>query len=268
MQMIVYDDGVMDDYAIDQHKHQQAARHTFTEADAPPSRVQVRTEQIEVPRPISPPAQIGTSAQQQPPDAPLAGASPQSTAAAAQSVALPTNQISLMNSPPLPSFVKQTEHNVENPFRPEEQLYHEVGPIVEMYRQRPFPPSPSHGSPVPPHEQQQETPTRNQQQQQQPMNEISTTPTRMTTTTAMSPNRGEIVLANGGGGGGRHSSLAEARREANNQRQMSPVKTELQQQQEPLIANSAAVGDGVGPPGRAEVVRLPEKKKRACCSLQ
>ena len=54
----------------------------------------------------------------------------------------------------------------------------------------------------------------------------------------------------------RHSSLAEARREA---------QTANQQQHQPLIDSTA---DGIGPPGRAEVVRLPEKKKRACCSLQ
>lgn len=41
------------------------------------------------------------------------------------------------------------ENENENPFRPEDSLYHEVDPIVEMYRQRPFPPSPT-GSPVPP----------------------------------------------------------------------------------------------------------------------
>ncbi|PIO76804.1 hypothetical protein TELCIR_01102 [Teladorsagia circumcincta] len=29
----------------------------------------------------------------------------------------------------------------ENPFRPEEVLYHEVDPIVEQYMQKPFPPS-------------------------------------------------------------------------------------------------------------------------------
>lgn len=29
----------------------------------------------------------------------------------------------------------------ENPFRPEEHLYHEVDPIVEQYLHKPFPPS-------------------------------------------------------------------------------------------------------------------------------
>lgn len=29
----------------------------------------------------------------------------------------------------------------ENPFRPEEVLYHEVDPIVEQYMHKPFPPS-------------------------------------------------------------------------------------------------------------------------------
>ncbi|VDM58073.1 unnamed protein product [Angiostrongylus costaricensis] len=34
---------------------------------------------------------------------------------------------------------KMAEH--ENPFRPEEVLYHEVDPIVEQYMHKPFPPS-------------------------------------------------------------------------------------------------------------------------------
>ena len=36
-------------------------------------------------------------------------------------------------------FRKMAEH--ENPFRPEEVLYHEVDPIVEQYLHKPFPPS-------------------------------------------------------------------------------------------------------------------------------
>ncbi|VDO61468.1 unnamed protein product [Heligmosomoides polygyrus] len=54
----------------------------------------------------------------------------------------PPNQIEEIRrvtiSPPLHSK-KMAEH--ENPFRPEEVLYHEVDPIVEQYMQKPFPPS-------------------------------------------------------------------------------------------------------------------------------
>jgi hypothetical protein len=58
----------------------------------------------------------------------------------------------------------------------------------------------------------------------------------------------------------RHSSLAEARREISS----NPAANQ------PLIDNSTggAHADGIGPPGRVEMVQLPEKKKRACCSLQ
>lgn len=41
------------------------------------------------------------------------------------------------------------ENESDNPFRPQETLYHEVDPIVKAYSQRPFPPSPT-GSPTPP----------------------------------------------------------------------------------------------------------------------
>jgi hypothetical protein len=41
------------------------------------------------------------------------------------------------------------ENESDNPFRPQEALFHEVDPIVKAYSQRPFPPSPT-GSPVPP----------------------------------------------------------------------------------------------------------------------
>ncbi|VDL71343.1 unnamed protein product [Nippostrongylus brasiliensis] len=54
----------------------------------------------------------------------------------------PPNQIEEIRrvtiSPPLHSK-KMAEH--ENPFRPEEVLYHEVDPIVEQYMHKPFPPS-------------------------------------------------------------------------------------------------------------------------------
>lgn len=43
------------------------------------------------------------------------------------------------------------DHENDNPFRPEEALYHSVDPIVEAYKHRPFPPSPT-GSPIPPNE--------------------------------------------------------------------------------------------------------------------
>ncbi|CAB3408971.1 unnamed protein product [Caenorhabditis bovis] len=84
-------------------------RQPFTDPDAPVSRVVVTSETVlpESPSPIPPPAQFEE-----------------------------VRRIAV--SPPLPSK-KMTD--AENPFRPEEILYHEVDPIVEQYLQKPFPPS-------------------------------------------------------------------------------------------------------------------------------
>ncbi|CAI5438385.1 unnamed protein product [Caenorhabditis angaria] len=84
-------------------------RQPFTDPDAPVSRVVVTSDTLipENPSPIPPPAQFEE----------------------VRRVAI---------SPPLPTK-KMTD--IENPFRPEENLYHEVDPIVEQYLQKPFPPS-------------------------------------------------------------------------------------------------------------------------------
>ncbi|CAD5210364.1 unnamed protein product [Bursaphelenchus xylophilus] len=76
-----------------------------------PDRVLVRSENCEEPRPISPPAHLFT-----PPDA---------------------------RTPE-----RKMDSEVDNPFRPKDVLYNEVDPIVEAYKTKPFPPSPS-GSPIP-----------------------------------------------------------------------------------------------------------------------
>lgn len=115
VRMIVYDDGPStESYAS--HHHMTKSTTSFTSNDAPPIKVTATTAESDLPRPISPPAQL---------------------------------EPSLALSPPLPSLLKRMDHEKENPFRPEDILYHEVDPIVEAYRQRPFPPSPT-GSPVPP----------------------------------------------------------------------------------------------------------------------
>ncbi|XGW22495.1 hypothetical protein V3C99_005041 [Haemonchus contortus] len=84
-------------------------RQSFTDPDAPVNRVTVTSDLVlpESPSPISPPNQIEE-----------------------------IRRVTI--SPPLHSK-KMAEH--ENPFRPEEVLYHEVDPIVEQYMQKPFPPS-------------------------------------------------------------------------------------------------------------------------------
>ncbi|KAE9554602.1 hypothetical protein FO519_002162 [Halicephalobus sp. NKZ332] len=115
---IIYD-AAPDGYEGYNNVHTTRTTNSFTSPDAPPSKVRVTSEEKDIPRPISPPAQLEEV-----------------------KTAVPT-------SPPLPSLVKRMEHHDhDNPFRPQEILYHEVDPIVEAYRNRPFPPSPA-GSPIP-----------------------------------------------------------------------------------------------------------------------
>uniref|UniRef100_A0A914HI85 Uncharacterized protein n=1 Tax=Globodera rostochiensis TaxID=31243 RepID=A0A914HI85_GLORO len=264
VQMIVYDDGLTDDYSINNHNNKHNSRHStaFTEPDAPPSRVKVTTETAQLPRPISPPAQIGPSSTMSgqhhhhyattAAESAIAGASGMPSTGT-----MTSSSTTVVTSPPLPSFVKRAEHDNENPFRPDEPLYHEVDTIVEAYRQRPFPPSPTHGSPVPPHQQQQ-------QQQHVPSSSSSTwcTPTKRSSIHNQQQHQQhqQQQYANGGGGsgGGRNNSLAQARRDREN----AMLMDQQQQQQTPTA-------DGIGPPHKAEVIHLKEeKKKRACCHLQ
>ncbi|CAI4233038.1 unnamed protein product [Auanema sp. JU1783] len=88
-------------------------RQSFTEPDAPVNVVTVTSDTVqpESPNPIPPPTQI---------------------------VEIDEFRRGGTISPPLPTK-KMAEH--ENPFRPEENLYHEVDPIVEQYLHKPFPPS-------------------------------------------------------------------------------------------------------------------------------
>ncbi|KAL3070299.1 hypothetical protein niasHS_016126 [Heterodera schachtii] len=266
VQMIVYDDGLTDDYTPNKY----SSRHStaFTEPDAPPSRVKVTAETAQFPRPISPPAQIGPSTmshyhQQTTTETIALSATDHAVAGGSgmpsSTVGLPSST-TVVSSPPLPSFVKRAEHDNENPFRPEEHLYHEVDPIVEAYRQRPFPPSPTHGSPVSNSHQHQ------QQQQQQQTTSTTTwsTPTKRNSTTQQPQHQlqyqQQLQYANGGSG--RNNSLAQARRDQEYANANNSV---------PLMADQTtpAAVDGVGPPHKAEVIRLKEeKKKRACCHVQ
>ncbi|VDM44853.1 unnamed protein product [Toxocara canis] len=77
---------------------------------APPSRIKVIAEQSELPNTILPPAQVEDT------------------------------RIATV-SPPLPALVRRMENETENPFRPQETLFHEVDPIVEAYMKKPYPPS-------------------------------------------------------------------------------------------------------------------------------
>jgi hypothetical protein len=243
-QLIVYDDGV----GVDSEEGvQHATRHntSFTESDAPPSKVKVTSGNKEIPRPISPPAQIEE-----------------------------LNPVTSIVSPPLPSLMKRMEsETVENPFRPTETLYHEVDPIVEAYRQRPFPPSPSN-SPVPPHATSTSTPLRHGHHFHENVEQESASSTKLTnhelsysttefstSTTPTGKNNKSSSKKSNGGRNSRTSSLAEARTQQNhpNSQNASLVGT---------TTTSGPIGD-LPPPSKAEIVHIDEKKKRcACCSLQ
>ncbi|GMT27820.1 hypothetical protein PFISCL1PPCAC_19117, partial [Pristionchus fissidentatus] len=85
-------------------------RQPFTDADAPVSRVTViEQETVDIPTaPILPPKNIEGDRR------PV--------------------------SPPL-NWTRKMENEHENPFRPQDPLFHEVDPIVEAYLHKPFPPS-------------------------------------------------------------------------------------------------------------------------------
>ncbi|ETN69404.1 hypothetical protein NECAME_05259 [Necator americanus] len=118
----------------------------------------------------------------------------------------------------------------ENPFRPEEVLYHEVDPIVEQYMHKPFPPS----RPGSAHN----TPTK-----QQKDGSIS------------SP----AYLQNG---------LSKEQLMDNEKAQTQPLLDADQRQSSPeKNATNAAEFDDLPPAGKVELVHV-KKRKCGCCSVQ
>ncbi|EYB85692.1 hypothetical protein Y032_0293g1615 [Ancylostoma ceylanicum] len=143
----------------------------------------------------------------------------------------PPNQIEEIRrvaiSPPLHSK-KMAEH--ENPFRPEEVLYHEVDPIVEQYMHKPFPPS----RPGSAHN----TPTKQQKE-----------------SSLSSP----AYLQNG---------LSKEQLMDNEKAQTQPLLDEDQRQSSPeKNASNAAEFDDLPPAGKVELVHV-KKRKCGCCTVQ
>jgi hypothetical protein len=213
--------------------HVTRSTSQFTSPDAPVEKVKVTSEEAEFPRPISPPAQI--------------------------------EDITIATSPPLPSLVKRMEqHDNDNPFRPQEPLYHEVDPIVEAYRNRPFPPSPV-GSPIP-HEHHQEHRT------------ITTSNTEnngghhhhTTTTTTTSSNHEYHHSSQ------HHSYNNETPQKANTSHVSSSTpkrnssSSKGGDQQYPTISPDTQLleSNDLPPPKHAEIVHLEKKKRCGCCSVQ
>jgi len=85
--------------------------------DGPPSKVKVKTLQSQIPLYISPPV---------------------TTLNNGSSTVLIAEKRNALNQPsPSPSLQRMAEDS-DNPFRPEGRLSHEVEPIVECYKKRPF----------------------------------------------------------------------------------------------------------------------------------
>jgi hypothetical protein len=213
VRMIVYDDSPVENNVI----HHATKRNTsFTSSDAPPSKVTVTTALSDVPRPISPPAQLDDIR-------PL--------------VAI---------SPPLPSLVKRMENENENPFRPEETLYHEVDPIVEAYRQRPFPPSPT-GSPVPPAISSSPSPVITNGGRHIAQNNVSTSEDRRRSTGTPTHKKTPASAT---------EDLTDTPRRSTADKCVSGA-----------TADQHLLGD-LPPPGVVEEVYIKKKKRFGCCSLQ
>lgn len=173
-------------------------RQYFTDPDAPVNRVTVTSNLVlpESPSPISPPNQI-------------------------EEVYRGTVSPSVHSN-------KMAEH--ENPFRPEEVLYHEVDPIVEQYMHKPFPPS----RPVSP----------------------QTTPIKQQKDGSLSP---PPYLQNG---------LSKEQLIDNEKAQTLPLLSP-DQRHPSAVQNStdAVLVDDLPPANKEELVHV-NKKKCGCCSVQ
>uniref|UniRef100_A0A914DWW1 Uncharacterized protein n=1 Tax=Acrobeloides nanus TaxID=290746 RepID=A0A914DWW1_9BILA len=179
------------------HIHENnVEEHHNKSPDAEPNKVKVTSGESEFPRPISPPAQV--------------------------------ERQTLAVSPPLPALLRRMDHENDNPFRPEEPLYHAVDPIVEAYKHRPFPPSPT-GSPVPPHE---STPVNQKYHPNYSHDEVQL----LQSSPRKTPSYKEVDISRA-------------------------PKNDVNQQ-----ANSGYTD--LPPPGKVELVHIERKKKCGCCSIQ
>ncbi|TKR95009.1 hypothetical protein L596_009233 [Steinernema carpocapsae] len=138
------------------------------------------------------------------------------------------------------SYTRRMEQeNTENPFRPEEVLYHEVDPIVEAYRTKPYPPS-NPSSPI-------NSPIKN--------NRASTSPAAPNGHSAANAEEHERLIK---------TTTVEATKGANGgtpKSKSGPALPDHNDVTQPMVNGEQ--------PGRVEVVHIDEKKKKcACCSIQ
>lgn len=161
----------------------------------------------------------------------------------------------------------------ENPFRPDGRLSHEVDPIVEVYKKRPYPPGSSNEN-----EDVVETVNVSRIQQQQHAQNITTTDF----TDSSSKSKTVAVAASGTG-----SSVIISKRDSskNGGAPVKPTDIKLNMSDGSTTATVTTTVGGthaaaqsadvqhklLSSPkaGRVEVVHLEEKKKRcACCVVQ
>ncbi|KAK0422057.1 hypothetical protein QR680_007339 [Steinernema hermaphroditum] len=144
-------------------------------------------------------------------------------------------------SPPLPSLLKRMEQeNTENPFRPDEVLFHEVDPIVEAYRTKPYPPS-NPSSPLASPTKHNRRPSGGASPQQNGNSSNTEEHERLlksTTVDATDANGGTPATKKGG-----------------------PALPDVNDIAPPMVNGEQ--------PGHVELVHIDEKKKKcACCSIQ
>ena len=156
------------------------------------------------------------------------------------------------------------EKESENPFRPNDDLYREVGPIIEAYKNEPFPPSPSrspHNSPVP--HQQRQIGVKNSTVFEGANSSVSSAAktkyefSNNTSIDGSSPPRhwqSQIRQYHNGSerGSERSASLAEVRREIEQNRLAEQMNK-----------------SNLPPPNKPEIIHVEEKKRCSpCCTIQ
>ena len=135
----------------------------------------------------------------------------------------------------------------DNPFRPQENLYHEVDPIVEAYKNRPFPPSPA-GSPIP--------------------HEVHASTTITTTKTSTPQNNSHHTV--------RETTTVQSYSYSTPQKTPTHpgnVRADMIEKRHSGtpggVESSQLLAEDLPPPNKAEVVHLEKKKKCCgCCSVQ
>lgn len=128
----------------------------------------------------------------------------------------------------------------ENPFRPDGNLNHEVDPIVETYKRRPFPTSPSD-------EYFKSATTDLQETNHLPSN------------AQPSPTKGSPKKAK------KDSPKKEKKGETNSPKKGSPQKSPPPQNEHPTTAQVQHHTLATPQSGKVELVHLEEKEKRKCC---